>query len=507
MSVETNIGYSRDSFSQSFQCAEELRQEKKWDEAVVAYAAALKLNQTHAVCQFRLGFCFEKLQNWRCAVDSYERALALKSTKAKWLYRLAIVYQRLKDRDSAFKIWKRYFSCIKDKVPENAYISFSRTCRQLGHLDQAESILQESLETYDRSPKFLVEAALLAADKGDQTKAADLWRELLCINPSVDISVKAWLGLSQTFQAMADLVKSEAVLFEALEKHIEEPKLLLGLAEIAVSKHLDSGIEKHLLAVQDAYQGKPPHRITKRLAQLYRQMGQPNTAHQLLLREFYRFPAEQELSPAARKKKQTLNLLNYTKVSGSGYDATQCPAGYHTFVLDGEVVQGRRDPALRLAAAPFDFTDKTVLDIGCNQGGMLLTLGQKLKSGIGLDFDSRMINVAQVLRAENSLHSLNFFVFDLENDDINLIHDFLPEPRVDIVFLLAMCRWLSNWQQVIDFAASISPCLLFESNGSQAQQDEQIAYIQATYSSCELLSAKSVDDPLRADRALYLCSF
>jgi hypothetical protein len=44
----------------------------------------------------------------------------------------------------------------------------------------------------------------------------------------------------------------------------------------------------------------------------------------------------------------------------------------------------------RLSKVPFDFSRKSVLDIGSNQGGMLINLGDKLKWGVGIDGDSRL---------------------------------------------------------------------------------------------------------------------
>jgi hypothetical protein len=57
----------------------------------------------------------------------------------------------------------------------------------------------------------------------------------------------------------------------------------------------------------------------------------------------------------------------------------------------------------------------------------------------------------------------------------------------------------------LDFADRISPRLLFESNGSSVQQQEQIQEIQSRYASAQLLRSMSPDDPERADRQLFFC--
>lgn len=72
------------------------------------------------------------------------------------------------------------------------------------------------------------------------------------------------------------------------------------------------------------------------------------------------------------------NLLNYTKTSESLYSANQFPAGYHTLRIRDHEFKGQRDPSIRFEKVRFDFAGKSVLDIGCNQGGMLFAILARL---------------------------------------------------------------------------------------------------------------------------------
>jgi SAM-dependent methyltransferase len=213
--------------------------------------------------------------------------------------------------------------------------------------------------------------------------------------------------------------------------------------------------------------------------------------------------AREGLQPNSQR---VLNLLRYTTTSGSGYDAAAYPAGYHAITLDGKSFVGQRRPAERLAKVPFDFKGKTVLDIGCNQGGMLHHLASQLAGGIGIDYDYRMINAANRVRRHNGHHHLDFYVFDLEKEPLDYLEDFLGEDRVDIVFLLSVCMWINNWTDVIDWAAKRAEYMLFESNGSQLQQQEQEDYLHRHYAKLQLVSGSSDDDPGQRARRLYLCS-
>jgi SAM-dependent methyltransferase len=213
--------------------------------------------------------------------------------------------------------------------------------------------------------------------------------------------------------------------------------------------------------------------------------------------------AQDGLQPNSQR---VLNLLRYTTTSGSDYDAAAFPAGYHSITLDGKAFLGQRRPDERLAKVPFDFKGKSALDIGCNQGGMLHALASQLSWGVGIDYDHRMINAANRVRRHNRDLHLDFYVFDLEKDPLDYIGDFFFSDRVDIVFLLSVCMWIKNWTDVIDWAANKADHMLFESNGSAQQQQEQEDYLRKRYAQVQLISGSSDDDPGQRMRKLYLCS-
>jgi Methyltransferase domain len=209
------------------------------------------------------------------------------------------------------------------------------------------------------------------------------------------------------------------------------------------------------------------------------------------------------LEPRERAFRKIRNVLEYTKLSGSVYSAKDFPAGYHTIDIEGQKVCGQRDPSRRLDLVPLDFSEKTVLDLGCNQGGMLLHLRDKLRWAVGVDFDSRMVNAANRMKAATNSSDLSFYVFDLESEPLELIRDFLPDEKADICFLLSVCMWLKNWQTVFDFGCANSSAMLFETNGSHDQQDAQIAHMRSRYRSVKTLAETSEDDPGQKLRKLF----
>ncbi len=199
------------------------------------------------------------------------------------------------------------------------------------------------------------------------------------------------------------------------------------------------------------------------------------------------------------------NLLNYTKISGSSYSASKYPAGYHSFEIFGQTLIGQRNPKKRFSNLNINFEGKRVLDIGSNQGGMLFFLRDKIELGVGIDYDPRMTNVANRIANAINKNNLQFYVFDLENEPLELITDFIPGGKVDIIFLLSVCMWVENWRSVIAYSSKLTNQMIFESNGTKEQQLKQEKEIKKYYSKVILISDQSDDDPHQKNRRLFLC--
>ena len=177
-----------------------------------------------------------------------------------------------------------------------------------------------------------------------------------------------------------------------------------------------------------------------------------------------------------------------------------------TITIGSTRLDGQRDPDRRLELVPYEFEGKSVLDLGCNQGGMLFAIEPSLRWGVGIDYDAKMINAANRIKSLRGADKLDFYVFDLEREPLDLLEDMLSEERVDIVFLLSMCMWIQNWQEVIRFAARASDRMLFESNGTTVDQAAQVDYLRSVYREVVMLAGQSSDDPGQKNRRLFLCS-
>ncbi len=200
-----------------------------------------------------------------------------------------------------------------------------------------------------------------------------------------------------------------------------------------------------------------------------------------------------------------VKLLDYTKEKNA-YSGKKFEAGYQTHKLGDTVLVGQRDMGKRFEKIPYDFTNKTVLDIGTNQGGMLFAIADKIKYGVGVDYNPKLVNVANRIKSFSQVNNVDFYVFDLDKEQHSMINNFLKTDKVDICFFLSMCRWVNKWRNVIDYIYKVSDTLLFEANGSQELKAEEIEYINKKYKKVILLSNQSDDDKVpNRTRALYIC--
>jgi SAM-dependent methyltransferase len=115
---------------------------------------------------------------------------------------------------------------------------------------------------------------------------------------------------------------------------------------------------------------------------------------------------------------------------------------YQSFDVIG--LRGQRNTRKRLSSYPIDFIRNTdqVLDLGCNMGGLLLTLSTnknlKQTKFIGIDIDSEMIEIANILKEVKPNSNVSFLHRGLD--------DFVRENqlRFDFIFALAVDYWVGD---------------------------------------------------------------
>ena len=175
-------------------------------------------------------------------------------------------------------------------------------------------------------------------------------------------------------------------------------------------------------------------------------------------------------------------------------------SGYHTLKVGDVTLKGQRNSRERLGNVNYDFTDKRVLDLGCNKGGMLFEIQDRIRYGVGIDRDSSLINCCNVLKCHDESGNLNFYTHDLDKMNVLNLNWYGP---FDVAFMLSMSRWIKKWETYVNWIGIHCDACLFETNGSN--QEEQYRALTQHYD-VEVVNEQSLDDERNHDRRLLLCT-
>jgi SAM-dependent methyltransferase len=169
--------------------------------------------------------------------------------------------------------------------------------------------------------------------------------------------------------------------------------------------------------------------------------------------------------------------------------------GYHSFNISNIKLEGQRQPHIRLNKMNkfIDFKNKTIIDFGCNNGGMLLHLPQ-IKEGWGLDYSEDCIiaanKISNILKYNNKTvfiqKDLNKFNYDefIKNNNIG---------KVDIIFLLSLGSWIKEWKSLYSKSYNIADTIILETNNDK-EGIPQLELFENLGANIKLISSTSNDD-------------
>jgi len=141
--------------------------------------------------------------------------------------------------------------------------------------------------------------------------------------------------------------------------------------------------------------------------------------------------------------------------------------GYHSYNIDDVNIVGQRNPKMRLDSfrEHIDFTDKVVVDFGCNVGAMLHHLTE-IKQGIGLDYDSNCINAANEIAELLGRDNLSYYTHDFDKNSYDELRNIILETP-DIIFALSLGSWVKTWEQLYSLALEYDAKIILEINNEE----------------------------------------
>ena len=179
--------------------------------------------------------------------------------------------------------------------------------------------------------------------------------------------------------------------------------------------------------------------------------------------------------------------------------------GYHSLNIFNINSKGQRTPITRIKTIleHYDFTDKIVFDLGCNIGGMLLHLPE-LKKGIGIDFDETCITCGNYITNTLKFNDLYFYKYDLNNFSLQDKMKKLNLEKIDMIFILSIGSWATNWKQLYIDCIKNSKNILLETNNDM-EGKSQLELFSKYNCKIDIISENSLDDNTgNYGRKLYL---
>ena len=179
--------------------------------------------------------------------------------------------------------------------------------------------------------------------------------------------------------------------------------------------------------------------------------------------------------------------------------------GYHSYSIGDIKTKGQRDPLTRIEIfrEHIDFSNKNVVDFGCNTGAMLHHLSE-ISRGFGIDYDQKCIdaaiNITRILDREN----LEFKSFNLSPFQGDLSYQFLDVKtweshlsktlpfNPDVVFLLSLGSWI-EWKYLYNFCSNLDCEIVLETNNDK-EGKHQLNFFAALKKDIQQISDNSLDD-------------
>lgn len=182
--------------------------------------------------------------------------------------------------------------------------------------------------------------------------------------------------------------------------------------------------------------------------------------------------------------------------------------GYQSLQLYNMNLVGQRNCLQRIneMRSVYDFTGKTIVDLGCNVGGMLHHI-QEGKFGIGVEYDKRSVEVAKQINRYLGPLLLPSIFFDLNLDTpeaANSTKMLLQNYKPDVVFLLSLGSWIKRWRELYSSVEESVKYIFLEVNNESEGRDQLTFFSEKGWKITPVNEFSSDDTTGNKGRRLYL---
>jgi len=184
--------------------AEKYIAEQKWNEAIIQYRNALKIDPTSSELQVSLAEAYMRNQQYREAFAAYKRAAELDPNNAKAQLALVRFYLIVKQPDEALQIVQK----VREKDPNNLDAALLEASAFAGKNDrqQAMKIVEEQIAKHGDRPEPYMHKGMFLIAGGEMEKGKEMFDKVVSIDPK---NVDAYRNIGTYYAAKKDYAKAE----------------------------------------------------------------------------------------------------------------------------------------------------------------------------------------------------------------------------------------------------------------------------------------------------------
>ncbi|MDZ4852830.1 MAG: tetratricopeptide repeat protein [Pirellulaceae bacterium] len=181
-SYRRSLSINRDFVEAYNNLGSALRATGRSSEAEQAYREAIRRRDTFAESHCNLGLTLHELGQYDVAIASYQRAMALQPKMAEAHYNLGLLFQQQGSNDKAIEAFRHAIE-LRPKFAE-AHNNLGNLYRDLGDLNDARRSYELALIGRPGYSEAMYNLGQLLDAQGDKQKAAEVFLQLLHLDPS-----------------------------------------------------------------------------------------------------------------------------------------------------------------------------------------------------------------------------------------------------------------------------------------------------------------------------------
>ncbi len=174
---------------------------------------------------------------------------------------------------------------------------------------------------------------------------------------------------------------------------------------------------------------------------------------------------------------------------------------------DGQFAGGERNYAgrLRILEREIDFTDKTVLDLGCSGGFFSFSVAHKARSVIAVDADTHIIANNNAAAKQHGFENISFLCREIGEELLNEL------PNFDIVLFMSVFHHFISTSQTYDWSSGANITAAFQTLSKIRNLADtfvfETGHSDEGFDWCHDIAALSADSPSWVNKHVFGSSF